>query len=423
MFAYSTAFGVTLHNLAVPSPPAATRLVHTRFILMVVTLACGAAASDRPRALTDSTAISPNTVVGVSIREQTHLGTPEPRLTVPAGYRATIFAIVPKARFMVLGPDGAVYVSQPGRGRSGGQITRLTDTHGDGRAEMRVAVSGLYMPHGMAFHHGAFYIANTDGVVRTTLDAAGRAIGKPVYLNHYPADGMHFTRTIIFDPDGKMYVSAGSDCNVCVEKDRERAAVMQYDADGSHGRVFASGLRNAVGLAVNPQTKAIWATQNERDELQPNHEDLPPDEINILRDGGDYGWPYCWGGRIPNPEFNDASRCTKTIPPALSIQAHSAVLGITFLDKATQLPANMRGDALVALHGSWDRTVPTGAKVIRIRITDGKPVSAEDFVTGWQRPDGSRWGRPVDVLVDKDGSILISDDLSGEIVRISRSAP
>jgi glucose/arabinose dehydrogenase len=184
--------------------------------------------------------------------------------------------------------------------------------------------------------------------------------------------------------------------------------------------VYSRGLRNAVGLAIEPTTHAIWVTQNERDNLPPNHQDLPPEEINILQDGGDYGWPYCYGDRIPNPEYHDAARCAKTIPPALEMQAHSAPLGITFLTNATQLPADMRGDALVAFHGSWNRTTPTGAKVVRIHVRNGKPVSYDDFITGWQRPDGSRWGRPVDLLVLRDGSVLISDDASGEIVRIAR---
>jgi glucose/arabinose dehydrogenase len=220
-----------------------------------------------------------------------------------------------------------------------------------------------------------------------------------------------------------MYVAIGSTCNMCVEKTPDRAAVMRYDEKGGNGRVFSSGLRNAVGIAVNPVTKQIWVTQNERDNIEPDHEDLPPDEINILQDGGDYGWPYCYGNRIPSPdkEFHDPARCARTVPPALEIQAHSAPLGITFLDRATTFPAAWRGDAMVALHGSWNRSAPTGAKLVRIRIRDGKPVSYEDFITGWQGPNGRRWGRPVDVVVHTDGSLLISDDAAGAIYRVTRT--
>jgi glucose/arabinose dehydrogenase len=357
---------------------------------------------------TDSTAAQPP---GDSVAVET-------RIHLPTGLAATVFAKVPGARAMTLGPDGAVYVSQPGEGR----IVRLMDTKGNGVADQQTtAVDGLKRPHGMAFHDGWFYIANTDGVVRVKLDADGKAMGTPVYVNHYTGGGMHWTRTVIFGPDNKMYVSIGSDCNVCEEKDSLRAAVLQYNEDGSGGRLYATGLRNAVGLAVNPSTKQIWAVQNERDNLPPSHENLPPEEINILQDGGDYGWPYCYGDKIPSPEFKDAARCAATIPPALKMQAHSAPLGITFLENASQLPDGMHGDALVTFHGSWNRDVPTGAKVVWIRMVDNKPVRADDFATGWQIADGTRWGRPVDVIVAKDGAVLVSDDAGGVVWRIAKA--
>lgn len=341
------------------------------------------------------------------------------RLWVPQGFTVTEFASVPRARFMALGPDGAVYVSQP----RNGQITRLTDANGDGVAEgMSVAVSGLDRPHGLAFHDGWLYIANTGAVVRVRLDGSGKAIGRPETVATYSTGGGHWTRTVIFGRDGAMYVAIGSSCNLCVEQTPDRAAVMRYDADGKNGRVFSSGLRNAVGLAVHPATGEIWVTQHERDNLPPDHQDLPPEEINILRDGAHYGWPYCYGDRVPTPDdgFNTWGRCATTVPPALSMQAHSAPLGITFLTGASTFPSEYRGDALVAFHGSWNRDIPTGAKVVRIRVRDGKPVGIEDFVVGWQDAAGKRWGRPVDLLVHRDGSVLISDDERGTIYRVAR---
>jgi glucose/arabinose dehydrogenase len=339
------------------------------------------------------------------------------RLRVPDGFKVTYFSNgLSGVRFMAVGPDGAIYASQPRSGR----VVRLPDGNRDGFADsLAVVASGLSQPHGLAFHKGFLYVANSDGVVRVPLGANGVAAGAPVYVNHFEGGGGHSSRTIIFGRDSAMYVSVGSSCNICVEKNPERATVLRFNEDGSGKRIYATGLRNAVGMAVNPTTGAIWVSQNERDDLKPEHQDLPPEEINILTDGGDYGWPYCYGNRIPNPEYPDAARCARTIPPAFGLQAHSAPLGLAFLTRATKFPADYRGDLLVAYHGSWNRDVPTGAKVVRVHLKDGKPVSVEDFVTGWQDANGKRWGRPVDVVVASDGSVLISDDMTGAIYRVA----
>jgi glucose/arabinose dehydrogenase len=342
------------------------------------------------------------------------------RLSLPAGFTISEYAKVGGARFMALGPDGAVYVSRPGNN----EVVRLVDADRNGEAESQtVAVSGLDRPHGLAFHGGYLYIANTNGVVRVKLGADGKATAAPEQVNSYSGGGGHWSRSIVFGRDSGLYVSIGSTCNMCVERTPDRASVMRFDENGTNGRVFSSGLRNAVGIAVHPTTGQIWVTQNERDNIEPDHEDLPPEEINILQDGGDYGWPYCYGNREPSPDrdFHDPARCQRTIPPALAMQAHSAPLGITFLDRATMFPAEWRGDAVVAFHGSWNRATPTGAKVVRIRVRDGRPVSYEDFITGWQGPNGRRWGRPVDVMVNRDGSLLISDDTAGAIYRVTRA--
>lgn len=342
------------------------------------------------------------------------------RLRVPPGFTVSEWAQVNGPRFMALAPDGAVYVSRPGS-RS---IDRLQDKDGDGRAESQATVlSGLNYPHGVAIKDGWLYVANIDNLVRTRLAADGRATGPLDTLARYTGGGGHRTRTVIVGPDGGLYVSIGSSCNVCVERNEDRATVMRYDANGKNGRIFARGLRNAVGLAVNPATKQVWVTSHERDNLQPEHQDLPPEEIDILRDGADYGWPYCWGDRQPNPEFHDQARCASTVAPALAMQAHSAPLDIAFLDRATMFPRDWRGDALVAFHGSWNRDEPTGAKVVRIRVRDGKPVGYDDFIVGFQREDGTRWARPAGLLVMKDGSVLVSVDDGGTIFRVTYTAP
>jgi glucose/arabinose dehydrogenase len=340
-------------------------------------------------------------------------------LHVPDGLRVTLFAHVPGARTLSLGPDGALYVSQTGSD----QVTRLVDADNDGVAESQsVLLRNLDSPHGLAWRGDWLYIANTGAVVRVRVQN-GEAVGAPQRLAQYSNGGGHFTRSIVFagtGADSAMYISIGSTCNLCVEAAPDRAAVMKYTLEGGGGAVFASGLRNAVGMAVHPVTGEIWVSTHERDNIEPDHEDLPPEEIDILQPRGDYGWPYCHSNRVPNPEFHDQARCDRTIPPALMMQAHSAPLGITFLTKATQLPDAMRGDLLVAFHGSWNRHVATGAKVVCVRITDNRPASYEDFLWGFQRENGSRWGRPTDALVWKDGSVLVSEDLGGGIYRVSR---
>ena len=341
-------------------------------------------------------------------------------ITLPSGFTIQYFARgLAGVRFLAVASDGSVYASLP---RSG-QVVRLVDTNGDGAADQQqVVLSGLDRPHGLAFHGGWLYIAGGTGVWRVHLKGDGTANGAPEKIVSYDGSGNHWTRSIVFGADSNMYIAIGSTCNLCVETDTMRAAVTQYDANGGHGRRYAFGLRNAVGIELNPVTKAIWVSQNERDNITPNHEDLPPDELNILKDGGDFGWPYCYtlhAAPVPNPEYNDAARCAPTVPAALEIQAHSAPLGMTFLNRATKFPAAYQGDLLMALHGSWNRTVPTGAKVIRVHIASNLPTSYEDFATGWQLPDGSRWGRPVDVQVTSDGAVLISDDVGAAIYRVS----
>lgn len=343
-------------------------------------------------------------------------GTAPDSLFVPAGFRLNLFARVGGARVLSVGPDGALYVSQTGQGR----IARLVDVNNDGVADSQtVAVSGLNSPHGLAWRGTWLYIANTNAVVRVRM-VNGRAEGQPEVLATYTGGSGHYTRSVLIGADSGLYISIGSSCNLCVEAAPDRATVMRYDLEGQGGRLYARGLRNAVGMALHPVTREIWVSQHERDNIPPDHENLPPEEINILQDGGDYGWPYCHSDRVPNPEWRDQARCDRTLAPVLQMQAHSAPLGMTFLTGATQFPADMRGDLLLAFHGSWNRAVPTGAKVVRIRVAGNRPVSDEDFVWGFQRPDGSRWGRPSDVAVWRDGSVLVSEDLGGGIYRVSR---
>ena len=334
------------------------------------------------------------------------------KVQLPPGFRFEVFASdLGMARFMAFDDQGHLYVSTP---RSG-KVVVLPDRDGDGRADEAVPFAeGLDRPHGIAFRDGWAYVAENGRVLRfQDRDGDLKADVQEVVVPDLPRGGGHWTRTLGFGADGKLYVSAGSSCNVCVEDDPRRAAILQFNPDGTEGRIYAQGIRNAVGFVFHPQTKEIWATENGRDWLG---DDAPPDEVLIVRDGGHYGWPYCHGQKVPDPEFSLPGFCEETIPPTLGLQAHSAPLGLTFYT-GSQFPEEYRGDLFIAYHGSWNRSVPTGYKVVRVRMKDGEPLSVEDFLTGFL-VGRNVWGRPVDLVVTKDGSLLVSDDFSGRIYRI-----
>jgi glucose/arabinose dehydrogenase len=329
-------------------------------------------------------------------------------LFVPPGFTVSLFAdAVGGVRTLALGPGNEVYAV---RARDGA-ILRLPDANKDGVADtVIIARSGLNRPFGLAFRGDTMYVGETDGVKRFDPGAA-----TPVQLvSGLPGGGNHWTRTVVIGPDNMLYVAVGSSCNVCEESDRRRAAIVRYKLDGSDEHIFATGLRNSVGVAFNPTTRELWANNNDRDNLG---DDLPPEKLNIIKDGKVYGWPQCYLPGKPNPEYPDAN-CAGVEPPALTVQAHSAPLGLAFYG-GTMFPADYKGDAFMTFHGSWNRTVPTGAKVVRVHIQNGKPVSSEDFMTGWQLPSGDRWGRPVSLLVLSDGSLLVSDDAGARIWRVT----
>ena len=343
------------------------------------------------------------------------------QLKVPTGFRISVFADnVENARMLLFTPGGVLLVSETGEGK----VVALPDPKHSGKAERIVTVlSGLNEPHGIAMYEGKLYVAENDKVRSYDWDEKNLRAFSPRTLADLPTGGGHSTRSLLFH-HGKMYVSAGSSCNVCIEHDPRRATVMEFNPDGSGMKIFAKGLRNAVGLAVNPKTDTIWVTVNGRDWLG---DDLPPETVYDLGPGGgDAGWPYCYGDRVPDPNFTRAAdnRCQSVLEPKVQAQAHSAPLGLAFT-QGTMFPTRYRNNLFVAFHGSWNRSVPAGYKVVRVPLDDNSQPTgpAQDFITGWLAPGETtrgRWmGRPVGIAFAPDGSMYLSDDAGGFIYRIT----
>jgi glucose/arabinose dehydrogenase len=340
------------------------------------------------------------------------------RLVVPPGYRVQVYsAEVPLARVLLVTPAGDLLVS-----RTRGDVVSLLerDRDGDGKADgHRVLIDSLDGPHGLALHDGWLYVAERTRIARARFDAAtGQLTGalEPV-LTGLTTDGLHQTKTLGVGPDGWLYVSQGSTCNVCIEEDPRRATFMRLRPDGSEAAIHATGLRNSVGFDWAPWDGALYATDNGRDLLG---DDLPPDELNRIEAGRFYGWPCEHGRGVPDPEYG--GRCTGTAtptPPVHDFRPHNAPLGIHFL-RGARLPGHERA-ALVALHGSWNRTTPDGYKVVALRWNEDGSITESDFLTGFLGPDGII-GRPAFVTEGPDGAIYVSDDYAGVVYRVSADA-
>jgi glucose/arabinose dehydrogenase len=341
------------------------------------------------------------------------------RLKLPPGFHIAVFANAGHPREMAFSPGGVLLITNV----YDGIVQAFPDPTHSGQAERAVTVlSDLNAPHGIAFHNGKLYVAEVNAIRRYDWDEAKLRASNGQKITDLPGSGGgHLTRTILFT-NGKMYVAVGSSCNACVEDDQRRGAVSEFNEDGSGERIFASGLRNAVGLAVNPRTNTIWTTDNGRDFMGEN---VPPEEINDLgANGGNAGWPYCYGNGVPDRSVSKDYDCSKTIAPKVEMQAHSAPLGLVFYN-ANMFPGEYRGNLFVTFHGSYNRSVPTGYKVVRIKFNDkGEPEGPpEDFISGWLRPGETRkgvWmGRPVGVIVGPEGALYVTDDSSGVVYRVT----
>ncbi|MBC7796123.1 MAG: sorbosone dehydrogenase family protein, partial [Pyrinomonadaceae bacterium] len=356
---------------------------------------------------------------------------PQPKnaeLKMPNGFRINQFAEnFSQPRVMALAPNGDVFVADS----VADKIIVLRDKNKDGKSDERFTFAdGLNQPFGMAFQNGFLYVANTDTVVRFVYqNGQTKSAAEPEKIIDLPIEGynQHWTRNITFSPDGsKLYVSVGSQSNADIEP-TGRAAISEYDADGKNGRIYASGLRNPVGIAFNQTTKVLYTTVNERDGLG---DDLVPDYLTSVKENGFYGFPYSYLGQNIDPRRakdvkGDVPDLVKnSIVPEVLFQSHSAALGLLFYN-GKAFPAEYQGDAFVAMHGSWNREKLTGYKIVRIRFKDGKPLenAYEDFVSGWLPDENSNkvWGRPVGLLVAADGSLLITDDGAKKIWRVSHN--
>ena len=403
-------------------------------LFILVTLACAQSSSPKP-----SSQASVNTLRHYDIKLK-DLPPPEvltgprnqskviPRpegaeLTVPPGFQIEVYAEgeLQQPRGLLQASNGDVFVSesQPNR------ITILRDSNNDGKVDARfVFASGLSRPFGLAFWRDYLYVGNQNSIVRFKYKPGQtQAESEPEKIVDLPGGAGHWTRNVIFNQAGtKMYVAVGSASNVSSGEPEIRAAISEYNPDGTGHRIFASGTRNPVGLAWNPTTKELWSAVEERDLIG---DELVPEYVTAIKDGGFYGWPYAYLGQNEDPRRKGErpDLVAKAIVPDVLIQAHSAVLGMTFYE-GKMFPSDFQGDAFVALHGSWNRTLRTGYKIIRIKFNNGKPAGGyDDFVTGWMLGEDKAevWGRPVGVSVLQDGSMLISDDGGHKIWRVTSS--
>lgn len=337
------------------------------------------------------------------------------KIKLPPGFQISLYASgVPNARSLALGPGGTLFVST----RSAGNVYALRDTNGDHRADQVITIArGLRMPNGVAVRDAALYVAEVNRVLRyDNIEARLDNPPQPVVVNAgFPSDRHHGWKFIRFGPDGMLYVPVGAPCNICERDDERYASILRLKPDGTGLEVFARGIRNTVGFDWHPETRELWFTDNGRDWMG---DDLPPDELNHAPQKGlHFGYPYCHGKNIADPEFGSKRQCREFAPPAMELGPHVAALGMRFYT-GTMFPAEYSNQIFIAEHGSWNRSRPIGYRVMLVRLERGRAAKYEVFAEGWL--DGRRaWGRPVDVLVMPDGALLVSDDEASAIYRIS----
>lgn len=335
-------------------------------------------------------------------------------LLVPDGFEVQVYAAgLTGPAALAFGSDGALYVALS----DAGAIVRLIDRDGDGAADERATViEDLEGPSAITWAGADLWVAESGRVGRVRAPSSAAGPEYEVIVDSLPVEGPPIS-ALLFEPRGRaLYISLGASCNLCGEEDPRRGTILRYDLVARELVVWARGLQAVGGMAFHPETRELWATESGRDGLGDR---LPPDEINVIQRGRHYGWPYCYGHRVPNPEFADTDRCDVTMPPILSLPAHSSPRGLTFY-RGDAFPQEYWSDAFVVLAGEAASAVPlTGRKVVRLRVEAGRAVGVEEFMTGWWGSDGSASGRPAGALVGPDGALYVNDDAGGRIWRVS----
>jgi len=337
------------------------------------------------------------------------------KIKLPPGFKISLYADnVKGARSMTLSPKGIVFIGT----RSEGKVYALVPAQNGIRAgQVMTIASGLNSPNGVAFRNGSLFVAEVSRVLR--YDRIEDRLGNPpkpvVVSDRFPSDEHHGWKFIAFGPDGMLYVPVGAPCNVCVRQDPRYASIMRMKPDGSGLEVYVSGIRNTVGFDWHPKTHKLWFTDNGRDWLG---DDVPPDELNCAPEKGlHFGFPYCYGKNVADPEFGRGVSCDRFVPCALELGPHVASLGMRFYT-GEMFPTQYRSQIFIAEHGSWNRSAPIGYRITLARLDGNHAEKYEIFAEGWLQ-GRTAWGRPVDVQVSYDGALLVSDDKAGVIYRIS----
>ncbi len=344
---------------------------------------------------------------------QTNL--PLDKIKLPAGFYIAVYAEGLKgARSMALGANGTLFV-----GTRDADAYAVVDADKNGYGDKIYTIAkGLNSPNGVAFRDGSLYLAEISKVWRyDNIESNLQNIPPPVLVSDkFPSDKWHGWKYIAFGPDGKLYIPVGAPCNVCEKDENQFANIMRMNADGSGLETYAKGIRNTVGFAWHPQTKELWFTDNGRDEMGDN---IPDDELNRAPKAGmHFGFPYCHAGDIKDPKYGENNPCSNYTAPVQKLGAHVAALGMKFYS-GNQFPQEYNNSVFIAQHGSWNRSSKIGYRVMKVKLDGNNAVSYEPFAEGWLEENGNVWGRPVDILMMPDGSMLISDDMAGAIYKIT----